>query len=160
MDAEQLHFPDFIAPDFSQPTLQETDLVQAGFTLPDPARPELPVVEQPSLWPAEMLRPQSERPDPALPDLTAPEFPADLTQPATDTHMLSRPEYAPEVIMDQRPGELDPAAAEILLASPDMAELPQALTYPQLYTSDDEINTRKRHLGMLELGLEQNARDE
>lgn len=160
MDAEQLHFPDFGVPDFTQPSLQRADLGTPDFTLPDPARPEPLIAEQLPLWPAELETPDDDRPDPDLPDLTEPEVPDDLTQPATNAHILTKPEYAPEVVMRQRPGELDPAAAEMLLTSPDMEELPEHLTYPQLYTSDDEMSTRKRHLGMLELGLERNARGE
>jgi hypothetical protein len=67
---------------------------------------------------------------------------------------MPEPEYAPDVVMQQRPGELGPDAAHMLLNSPDVEDLPAHITYPQLYTSQDEMSKRKRHLGMLELGME------
>lgn len=155
MDAEQLHFPDFTAPDFAQPPLQRVDLTMPGFTMPDPERPEQVRAIQLSLWPDELDRPDNEQPDPASPDLMEPEIPAGLTLPDAQTHMLPEPDNAPDVVMQQRPGEMGPAAAAMLLASPDMEDLPARITYPQIYTSDDEMSRRKRHLGMLELGLEE-----
>ena len=62
--------------------------------------------------------------------------------------------------MQQRPGELDPAALAMTLAGPDEAALPPELAYPQLYTNDDEMSWRKRHFAMLELGLTQTAGDD
>lgn len=158
MDAEQLHFPDFTAPDFTQPELERVDLAMPGFTLPDPERPEQVKAFQLSLWPDDLDALSTERPDPASPDLTAPDRSAALTLADPRVHAMPQPEYAPEVMMRGRPGELDPAALETMLGSADNEELPPGITYPQLYTSEDEMSSRKRHLGMLELGLEGDER--
>lgn len=154
MDAEQLHFPDFGVPDFAQPALEGADLAGPGFTLPNPQRPEPAVARQLGLWPDELDRPDPDLPGVDSPDVRAPEVPPALTRPAPGEHALPEPEYALDVVMRERPGELDPAAAEVLLGSPDLRTLPAGLSYPQLYTSQDEMSTRKRHLGMLELGLD------
>ncbi|MGH2510172.1 MAG: hypothetical protein ACRDHZ_22570 [Ktedonobacteraceae bacterium] len=137
--------PNFTAPDFTQPTLQQTDLAIPGFTLPDPTQPG--IVIPLSLWPANLDQPATNQPAPASPDLTT------LALPTT-VHALSVPSYEPEVVMGQRPGELDPAALKTLLDGADATELPPGISYPQLYSMQDEMDTRKRHLGMLELGLE------
>ncbi|MGH7239224.1 MAG: hypothetical protein ACREHG_04055, partial [Candidatus Saccharimonadales bacterium] len=89
-----------------------------------------------------------------------PDVPGDLELPASNTHGLPAPGYEPEVVMGQRPGTLDQAALATLRDSPDDAELPPDLSYPQLYITQDEMSTRKRHLGMLELGLERVERAE
>jgi hypothetical protein len=157
MDAEQLHFPDFAVPDFAQPTLERADPTGPGFALPNPQRPEPAVARQVGPWPADLDRPDPDLPSVDSPDLYAPEVPPALTLPAPGEHALPRPEYAPDVVMRERPGEMAPAAAEVLLGSPDLKDLPAGLSYPQLYTSQDEMSTRKRHLGMLELGLERAA---
>lgn len=160
MNAEQLHFPDSGVPDFAQPALERANLETAGFTLPNAERPEPAVARQLSLWPGELDRPDPDLPDVDSPDLREPQMPPDLTRPASDGHLLPRPEYTPEVVMRERPGEMGPAAAEVLLDGPDRRGLPAGLSYPQLYTSQDELSTRKRHLGMLELGLERSERGE
>lgn len=160
MDAEQLHFPDFTAPDFGQPELERVDLATPGFTLPDPERPEQLKALQLSFWPENLDALDTEHPDPASPDLTEPELPAGLALADPRVHAMPQPEYAPQVVMRERPGELDPAALETVLGGADNKELPPGITYPQLYSSEDEISSRKRHLGMLELGLEQAERDE
>lgn len=131
----QLHLPDFVAPDPTKPI-------------------QLP------LWPEGMVRMADARPDPASPDLLAAEEPDTLSYPSANARMMPEPEYAPEVVMRQRPGELDRAALSVALGSPDDAELPSGLAYPQLYTDDDEMTRRKRHFALLELGLEQDAKDE
>lgn len=159
MDAEQLHFPDFTAPDFRQPELERVDLAKPGFTLPDAERPEQVRALQLSLWPEDLDALSTERPDPDSPDLTAPDRPAALTLADPRVHVMPEPEYTPEVVMRERPGELDPAALEMMLGSAGREELPPGITYPQLYTAQDEMSRRKRHLGMLELGLEQSERD-
>lgn len=154
MDAEQLHFPDFDAPDLAQPALQRVDLAQPGFSLPDPQRPDSLHAEQLPLWPDELAKLDDARPDPALPDLMEPDVPATLTRPDEREHVMPGPEYAPDIVMQQRPGEMDPDAAHVLLNSPDAEDLPAHIAYPQLYTNQDKMSKRKRHLGMLELGLE------
>jgi len=159
MDTGQLHFPDFTMPDFTQPALERADPATPGFTLPDPERSEHARALQWPFWPEDLDKPGPERPDPASPDLIAPHLPAGLTLADSRTHIMPEPEYAPEVVMKQRPGELDPAALEVMLGSADHEELPPGIAYPQLYTTEDEMSTRKRHLGMLELGLEQAERD-
>lgn len=148
---EPLHPPDFTAPDFAQPELQA---MKPGFTLPNPAEPDPPHVVQLSLWPADPERMSVTQPDPDSPDLTELEIPANLTTPSDSAHIMSEPGYAPDSIMDQRPGELDPSALEVLLGSPDHADLSPDLSYPHLYIDQDEMSRRKRHLGMLDLGLE------
>lgn len=160
MDAEQSHFPDFTAPDFTQPELERVDLATPGFTQPNPERPEQVRALQLSLWPEGLDTLSTEHPDPASPDLIEPDLPIGLTLVDTRVHAMPEPEYAPEVVMQQRPGELDPAALEVMLGNADREELPSGIAYPRLYTAEDEMSTRKRHLGMLELGLEQSERDE
>jgi hypothetical protein len=155
---EALHAPDFTTPDFTQPMLQQTDLATPGFTLPDPAQPEI-VIQLP-LWPAHLDRPATNQPDPASPDLTNPALPANVSIPDSTVHVLPEPSYAPEVVMVQRPGTLDPAALPTLLDSADEAALPSGVSYPQLYSTPDALSTRTRHLGMLELGLERSERAE
>ena len=160
MEQESLHLPDFAAPDFTQPTLEKVDLAQPGFVLPDPAISELQRADHLPLWPMDMDQLEADRPDPSLPDLLQPDHPDMLSYPAANARMLPEPENAPEVVMQQRPGELDPAALAMTLAGPDEAELPPGLAYPQLYTNDDEMTRRKRHFAMLELGLAQTASDD
>jgi hypothetical protein len=160
MDAEPLHFPDFAVPDFALPALEGADPTGPGFALLNPQRPEPAVARQLGLWPGELDRPDPQLPAVDSPDLRAPEVPHDLAWPAPGEHALPRPEYAPEVVMRERPGEMAPAAPEALLDSPDLKDLPAGLSYPQLYTSQDEMSTRKRHLGMLALGLERAERGE
>lgn len=159
MEQEQLHFPDFTAPDFTQPALEWTDLAQPNFVLLDPTLSDLQRARQLPLWPDTLDRLAGERPDPVSPDLLAPDRPAALSYPAGEGHALPEPENAPEVVMQQRPGELDPAALTMLPGSPDDAALPPGLVYPQLYTNDDEMSRRKRHFALLELGLEHETRD-
>jgi hypothetical protein len=159
MEQDQLHLPDFTAPDFTQPALARANLAQPDFVLLDPTRSDLQRAQQMPFWPEDMSRPADERPDPALPDLLAPDRPDTLSYPTEDVHALPEPENEPEVTMQQRPGELDPAALAITLDSPDEGSLPPELTYPQLYSDNDEMSRRKRHFAMLELGLKQNARD-
>lgn len=152
---QELHHPDFGVPDFTQPPLEQADLAQPGFVLPDPAAhpwPSLPL-------PAELDRPATTLPDPALPDLLEPDHPHLLDYLPENARLLAEPRYAPEVVMQQRPGEPEPAALELALGSPDAEELPRGLAYPQLYTNDDEMTRRKRRFAMLELGLEHEARD-
>ncbi|MEO7019338.1 MAG: hypothetical protein ABI234_04235 [Ktedonobacteraceae bacterium] len=157
---ESLHTPDFTAPDFTQPALQQTDLATPGFTLPNPNRPDPAIAADMAPWPHDMEQLPTDQPDPSSPDLDEPDMPADLTMPAADVHVLPEPSYAPDVVMAQRPGEMDPQALETLLGSADDAELPPDISYPQLYTNQDEMSKRKRHLGMLELGLERTERAE
>lgn len=160
MEQEALHSPDFGMPDFTQPALEKVDLAQPGFVLLDPAIPELQKAEQMPLWPMDMGRLATDEPDPALPDLLEPDHPDALSYPPVDARLLAEPENAPEVVMRQRPGELDPAALALTLAGPDEAELPAGLRYPQLYTNDDEMTRRKRHFALQELGLAQTASDD
>jgi hypothetical protein len=152
-----LHFPDFSTPDFTQPTLERADLAQPGFVLPDVALSQLQKAHQLPLWPEEMARPPEGRPDPALPDLLEPERSGALSYPSEETHLLPEPENAPEVVMQQRPAELDPASLALTLTSPDSAGLPPGLTYPQLYTDDEEMTRRKRRFALRELGLQDNV---
>lgn len=159
MNYEQLHFPDFSTPDFTQPTLEQTDLAQPDFVLSDPALSQLQTAHQLPFWPEEMERQPEGRPDPALPDLLAPLRAKALSYPSEEVHALPTPENAPEVTMQERPGELDPTALKLILASPDNAELPPGLMYPQLYT-DDELTRRMRRFALLELSLQDNARND
>lgn len=148
------HTPDFTAPDFTQPELQP---VQPGFARPDPLKPEL---VQLSLWPDDLEQLNARQPDPLDPDLTEPDVPTDLSRPDASAHLMPEPRYQPEVVMGERPGELDPHALQTLLDSPDWQGLPPDLAYPRIYTDQDEMSRRKRHLGMLDLGLQRSERDE
>lgn len=150
-----LHAPDFTAPDVTQPELQP---LQPGFTRPDPLKPEL--VVQLSLWPDDLEQLNVHQPDPLDPDLTESDVSADLSRPDDSAHLMPEPRYQPETIMDERPGELDHHALQTLLDGPDWQGLPSSLTYPQLYTDQDEMSRRRRHLGTLDLGLERSERDE
>ncbi len=150
MQQGQLPFPDFTLPDSTLSPLPEVDLARPDFLLPDPARSEL---SQLPLWPDNMDQVAPLEPDPALPDLLEPEQPDTLIYPAGDAHALVKPENAPEVVMQQRPGELDPAAASMVLHSPDEETLPTDLSYAQLYTNDEQMTWRKRHFALLEPGL-------
>lgn len=157
MEQESLHSPDFGVPDFTQPALEKVDLALPGFVLPDPAISALQQAKQLPLWPMDMDRLATNEPDPALPDLLEPEHPHLLSYPPMDARLLPELENVPEVVMQQRPGELDPASLAMILTGPDEAELPPGLAYPQLYTNDDEMTWRKRHFALLELGLAQTA---
>lgn len=157
---EQPHFPDFAAPAFTQPALEQADLATPGFRLPDPARPDPPDVIQLALWPANLDRSAPEQLDPLLPDLEQAASSARLLVPDSEAHLMPEPRYEPEVIMAQRPGELDLSALVTLRDSPDRVELPTGITSSDLFTSQDGMNRRNRHLGMLELGLERAEGDE
>ena len=152
---EALHPPDFASPDFTQPELQT---MRPGFVLPDPLKPEM-VIQLP-LWPDELEQLSVNQPDPLNPDLTEPEIPANLSRPDAGAHSMPEPLYQPDTVMSERPGEMDPHALQTLLDGADQEELPTGLAYPQLYTDQDGMSRRKRHLGMLDLGLEQTERDE
>ncbi|HEX7735232.1 MAG TPA: hypothetical protein VF458_10215 [Ktedonobacteraceae bacterium] len=152
---QELHLPDFTVPDFAQPPLERVDLAQPGFVVPDPAAhpwPSLPM-------PEDLDRPATGQPDPALPDLLEPDRPRLLDYPPENERVLAEPRYEPDVAMQQRPGEPDPAALDLALGSPDEESLPRGLAYPQLYTNDDEMTRRKRRFAMRELGMEREARD-
>jgi hypothetical protein len=159
MEQDAFHLPDAERHDFSQPVLTSTDLSQPDFVLPDPAVSDLQRAGERLLWPEDLSRPEVNRPDPASPDLLQVDRPGLLSYPVTNAPMLPEPENAPEVVMSQRPAELDPAARSMVLTGPDEATLPPHLAYPQLYTNDHEMSWRKRHFAMLASGLEQSAGD-
>lgn len=169
-DLSDLNPPDFATPDFSVPNLSMTDLAMPGFSMPDVQRPDplLPDLTMP-LIPPDLDRPIVDEPDPSSPDLTMPDIPGALDNipdglvlPAIDNHDApgSYPPTMPprsEVIMDQRPGELDASALAELLDSPDARQLPPGLTPQTLYTAQG-MTTRLRRLGRLEPGLEDEER--
>ena len=66
----------------------------------------------------------------------------------------------PAVTMRDRPGELGSSALSLVRDSPDYSKLPRGLTYPKLHTLQQDMTTRDRHLGMLELGLFNAEKDE
>ncbi len=170
-DLNDLNPPDFIAPDFTVPDLSMTDLSMPGYSMPDAVRPDpfLPDLTRP-LIPENLARLAADEPDPASADLTMPDIPraldtipAGLVLPDENSHDApgAYPPTMPprsEVMMDERPGELaDPALAN-LLDSPDMQQLPPDLTPETLYTHARDMTSRLRHLGRLELGLEDEER--
>jgi len=156
-----LNRPDSTTSDFSIPDLERVDLSTPGFSvpdvgMPDPALPDLTMLDMPD----DLDGLNVNRPDPNLPDLTAPLIPGDMTMPDSEEHGASRPEYSPEVTMEERPGELADEALMQVRDSPDYEELPAELIYPKLYTLQQDMSTRDRHLGMLELGLLAQEKDE
>ncbi|HZU69958.1 MAG TPA: hypothetical protein VFA09_21995 [Ktedonobacteraceae bacterium] len=170
-DLNDLNPPDFTAPNFSVPDLSMTDLAMPDFSVPDVRRPDpsLPDLTMP-LVPRDLDRPAVDEPDPASPDLTMPDIPGaldtipgGLVLPNVDSHHApgAYPPAMPprsEVIMDERPGELAGPALATLLHSPDMQQLPPDLTPESLYTRAQDMTSRLRRLGRLELGLEDEER--
>ena len=100
-----------------------------------------------------------ERPDPALPDLLHPDIPDLFELPPAQAHVMPRPTYEPETVMRERPGELAAELPGLLADDPDMRGLPRGIEYPELYTTQQGMTTRERHLGALELGLEKMEKD-
>lgn len=149
-----LNQPDSTTSDFSIPELARVDLSTPGFSMPDVSMPDpaLPDLTMSDI-PADLDRLNVNRPDPYLLDLTLPVIPSEVTMPDSNEHAEFRPQYMPEVTMEDRPGELASSAFPLVRDSQDYQELPDGLTYPQLYTSQQDMRTRDRHLGMLELGL-------
>lgn len=156
---------DSTLPNFSLPPLEMVDLTSPGLSLPDPVRP-----------------------DPFLPDLTALDEPDDLDRPdmtlpnpyGSDLLQPALPE-TPEAwaLMDERvPQEygdltaptavqvpladtlasLAPAAQAMVDSSADAQHLPTGLHYDQVYTTQDEMTHRARHLAPLLLGLDGQVR--
>jgi hypothetical protein len=147
---------EFSMPDFSVPDLTGTDLTFPDLTFPDPTRPDppLPDLLTPAI-PAGLDQPPVNEPAPALPDLTDPLIPGEL-----DTPDASVPEYAETLLApinvrtSDAPGELADTAMELVGASPDNQNLPPGLTYPQDYTTRQQMTHRLRRLATLILGLE------
>ncbi|HLH61666.1 MAG TPA: hypothetical protein VKV20_08285 [Ktedonobacteraceae bacterium] len=170
-DLNDLNPPDFTAPHFSVPDLSMTDLTMPDFSMPDVQRPDplLPDLTMP-LIPPDLDRPAVDEPDPASLDLAMPDIPGALdpiprglvlpdvnSHHAPGTYPPAMPPR-PEVLMDERPGELAGSALTDLLDSPDMRQLPSDLTPETLYTHAQDMTSRLRRLGRLELGLENEER--
>jgi len=155
-----LNRPDSTTSDFSIPNLEQVDLSTPGFRVPDVTMPDpaLPDLTKPDM-PADLDGLNMNRPDPNLPDLTMPDIPGDMTMPDSEEHGASRPEYMPEVTIEERPGELADEVLALVRDSPDYEDLPSRMIYPKLYTSQQDMTTRDRHLGMLELGLLDQEKD-
>ena len=156
-----LNKPDSTTSDFSIPDLAMVDLSTPGFSMldvsmPDPALPDLTIPD----IPADLDGLNVNRPDPYLPDLIMPVIPGEVMMPDSNEHGESKPQYMPEVTMEDRPGELASPALSLVRDSPDYQQLPPGLIYPKLYTSQQDMRTRDRHLGMLELGLLAQEKDE
>ncbi len=118
---------------FDQP--HGLDILAASFNplAIDPMAPDLALYDRPDglvMLPPLMV-------DPALPDLQYP----------TTTQEVNS-------MLDDRPGELDDSALQIMHASPTYQQLP-ADTYEALWMSQLGNNSRReRHIGMLDLGLD------
>ncbi len=151
---------DSTRPDFSLPPLQRVDLTIPGLSLPDPTRPDpfLPDLITPDV-PPDLDRPDETLPDPRSPDLLFPGNPEVLVQPDQQQSML-RALYGPVEVhaqVSEEPGGLDPSAPSLVAHSADARQLPSSLHYEQVYTSQDEMSRRSRHLAPLLSGLEGQA---
>lgn len=159
-DARNLYLPDSGCSDFSVPELEQVDLSRPGFVLPDVERPDPALPDLLELdMPDNVYRPPVDRPDPELQGVTMPELPDLFARPSVDAHIMPQPGCEPEVVMQERPGELAAALPELLADDPDMRRLPPGIEYPELYTTQRDMTRRQRHLGMLELGLEKMEKD-
>lgn len=151
---------DSTRPDFSLPPLQRVDLTLPGLSLPDPTRPDpfLPDLTDADM-PSDMERPDTVLPDPRSPDLFSPDVPQVLAQPDQRQSML-RAAYGPVEVhapVSEEPGSMDPSASSLVANSADARQLPPSLHYEQVYTSQDEMSRRNRHLAPLLSGLEGQA---
>lgn len=150
-----LHLPDFASPDFTQPALEAINPGLASFVVPDPDRSPYEAWSLPS----DMIEhPAAGRPDPALPDLLALARPDSLNYPAEDESVMAQPKYAPEVVMQQRPGELDPPARTLILDGSGATVLPGESSYAPFSPASDGMTRRKRHFTLLAAGLERAVR--
>lgn len=147
---------DSTRPDFSLPPLEQVDLTIPGLSLPDPAQPDpfLPDLTAPDL-PADLDRPDVTRPDPPSADLLLPLIPALLAQREAERSALVA--YGPTEVQAQvvaEPANMDEEAPSLAANSADARQLPPALRYEQLYTTQDEMSRRARHLAPLLAALD------
>lgn len=138
--------------DFSLPPLQQADLAIPGLSRPDPTRPDpfLPDLTAPTM-PADLDRPDVTLPDPRSADLLSPLIPHLLAQPDA-TRPALHAAYGPVEVQPQvgaEPANMDAQAAALAAHSADALSLPPSLRYEQVYTTQDEMTRRARHLAPL-----------
>ena len=138
--------------DFSLPPLQQVDLTIPGLSLPDPTRPDpfLPDLTAPAM-PTGLDHPDNTQPDPHTPDLLSPTIPALLTQP-DEMRSALQAAYGPLAVQPRvgaQPANMDAEAASLAANSADTRQLPSSLRYEQVYTTQDEMTRRARHLAPL-----------
>lgn len=144
-------------PDFSLPPLQQVDLTIPGLSLPDPTQPDpfLPDLTAPDM-PAGLDHQDGTLPNPPSPDLLAPTIPALLVQP-DEMRSALRAAYGPVEVQAQigaEPASIDAEAASLAVNSADARQLPPSLRYEQVYTTQDGMTRRARHLAPLLSGLD------
>ncbi|HLI05207.1 MAG TPA: hypothetical protein VKV40_01410 [Ktedonobacteraceae bacterium] len=151
---------DSTRPDFSLPPLQKADLTLPSLDLPDPTRPDpfLPDLTDPDI-PDNLDRSDGTLPDPRSPDLLYPNVPHALAQPNQRQSMV-RALYGPVEVRPQtaaEPGSMSPSAPELAANSADARQLPPFLRYEQVYSTQDKMSRRSRHLAPLLSGFEGQA---
>lgn len=165
MDPNMVNAPTFGSPDFAVPTLQsDYDLVDGIDWKPpygvDPALPDLKDYIQP--MGAAMIVAASSDPlaiDPIAPDLADYDRPNGLALPGPldcDPALpdLKYPTTRPEVMMQDRPGDLADDALDVMHQLPTYKQIP-ASSYEELYMAQAGDNrARERHQGMLMYGLD------
>jgi hypothetical protein len=169
MPAQTAIQPDYGCPDWQSlnVALQPYDL-DAGMNLnsggewaPDPSNPDLTDYNKPmgldfypqsyaNLW----------QPDPVLDaDLLSPDIPGgipvvdhpDLPDPLLPD--LQNPQMTPDVVMQNRPGDMDPNALGILTSSPDFQNV-SGVSYDLSYMTQPGSSRRSRHMDLLMDGLD------
>lgn len=148
---------DSTRPDFSLPPLEKADLSMPGLTLLNPQQPDpyLPDLTAPQI-PDDLDRPDVLLPDPFSPDLLQPALPETLT--LSDAQTPEYPELTGpvdvQIPLAEEPATLAPSALSLAGNSADAQNLPPHLRYDQVYTAQDEMTHRARHLAPLLLALE------
>jgi hypothetical protein len=171
--------PDYGLPDFSTPTLKGNDLADAGLNLipefePDPSIPDLRAIPQPFAvdMPDGMQSPpmiaqdipgdeeiaRSLYPGLGFPGLT---INRDVREPDPSIPDLQHPDLRPQVSMapDERPGELDPSALDVMHASIQYEQV-RDKQYPAVQMDQHGMNNhRSRDFTMLMKGLDNEERE-
>ncbi len=148
---------DSTRPDFSLPPLEKVDLSMPGLTLLNPQQPDpyLPDLTAPQM-PDDLDRPDVLLPDPRSPDLLQPVIPGTLS--LTDAQATEYPELTgpvdAQIPLAEEPATLASSALSLARSSADALNLPPHLRYDQVYTAQDEMTHRARHLTPLLLALD------
>ena len=174
--SSEILLPDFGTQNYDIPPLQSYDLTSPGITcIPetsaDPALPDLDAYNHP--YDVDMFGQsmdadaQLQHDVPSQAEITSSLYPGlgfstlDVQQAVTDVDSLlpdlQNPDLRQQVErpVDERPGDLDSSALDVLLTSPYYQQS-SAKEYPEAWMDQRGSNTtRSRHLSLLRDGLEQ-----
>jgi hypothetical protein len=165
-DGNMINGPTFTSPNFSVPGNMPFDFQAPGIDTPPPLAPDPQIgdllqFDKPHGLDITAASSNPMAIDPMAPDTGDYDRPSDLAIPGplmVDPALpdLQSPVTTQEVnsMLDDRPGELDDSALQIMHAQPTYTQIPAA-NYEALWMSQLGNNSRReRHQGMLMLGLD------